>query len=307
MTVKIGIVGYGKIAQDQHVSAIFSHPELELVAVADPAAHSEALTCYPGIEEMLKAEPQLDAVAMCQPPQARFAAASAGLMAGKHVLLEKPPGATLSEVEALIALAGQKRGTLFAAWHSQEAAAAEAARAWLAGQSIQRVLINWKEDVRVWHPGQQWIWQPGGFGVFDPGINALSLLTAIMPEPVRLTAAELFTPANRAAPIAANLAMELASGVPIMAEFDFRQTGPQNWDIVVETAGGTLLLQHGGNAMSIDGVVQNCGDQAEYPRLYRRFLDLIARGESHVDLAPLRLVADAFLIGRTTLVEPFED
>ena len=41
--------------------------------------------------------------------------------------------------------------------------------------------IIWKEDVHHWHPGQRWIWEPGGFGVFDPGINALSVLTEILP------------------------------------------------------------------------------------------------------------------------------
>ena len=307
MTIKIGIVGFGKIAQDQHGPAIAAMPDAELVAIADTAVEAEDIACYTNINAMLEGEPQLDAVAMCQPPQARFAAARAALMAGKHVLLEKPPGATLAEVEGLIALAREKGVTLFTAWHSQQASAAKAGRAWLADKTIHSVAINWKEDVRVWHPGQQWIWQPGGFGVFDPGINALSLLTAIMPETMRLTAAELFTPANRAAPIAANLTLATASSVPITAEFDFRQTGPQNWDMVVETASGTLLLQHGGNLMSIDGQAQACGTQSEYPRLYRRFLDLISRGNSDVDLAPLKLVADAFMIGRFTLVEPFED
>jgi hypothetical protein len=43
------------------------------------------------------------------------------------------------------------------------------------------VEIVWHEDVRKWHPGQQWIWEPGGFGVFDPGINALSIATRIFP------------------------------------------------------------------------------------------------------------------------------
>ena len=41
--------------------------------------------------------------------------------------------------------------------------------------------ILWHEDVHKWHPGQQWIWEPGGFGVFDPGINAFSIATKIFP------------------------------------------------------------------------------------------------------------------------------
>ncbi len=43
------------------------------------------------------------------------------------------------------------------------------------------------------------------------------------------------------------------------------------------------------------------------PALYRRFRELAASGGSDVDLAPLQLVADAFLLGRRRTVEPFED
>ena len=51
--------------------------------------------------------------------------------------------------------------------------------------------MDWKEDVTHWHPGQKWIWQAGGLGVFDPGINGLSILTRIMPHGIFLTGAEL--------------------------------------------------------------------------------------------------------------------
>ena len=76
----------------------------------------------------------------------------------------------------------------------------------LADRQIKSVIVEWKEDVRVWHPGQAWIWEPGGLGVFDPGINALSILTRILPRPFFLTRAELSFPRERAAPIAADLA-----------------------------------------------------------------------------------------------------
>ncbi|MFX5656779.1 hypothetical protein ABTE24_21610, partial [Acinetobacter baumannii] len=46
----------------------------------------------------------------------------------------------------------------------------------------RKVKVIWREDVRHWHPDQEWIWQPGGLGVFDPGINALSIVTEILPQ-----------------------------------------------------------------------------------------------------------------------------
>jgi D-galactose 1-dehydrogenase len=305
--LRLGLVGFGKIARDQHLPAIAGTPGLELVAVASRHAQAEGFANYPDIDTMLAAQPEIDAVILCVPPHPRFAAARSALLARKHVFLEKPPGATLSEVEALVDLADSQGTTLFASWHSREAAAVAQAKTWLAGAAISSAAIAWKEDVRVWHPGQAWIWEPGGFGVFDPGINALSILTEILPEPVRVLSAELHVPSNRAAPIAASLKMETRQGIPIAAELDFRQTGPQSWDISVQTDKGTLMLSHGGNSLAIDSAPQAIADEQEYPALYRRFADLVRRGVSDVDLAPLRLVADAFLCGRVYPTEAFHD
>jgi D-galactose 1-dehydrogenase len=262
---------------------------------------------YRELDAMLAAEPDLDAIAMCQPPQARYAAASLALAAGKHVFLEKPPGATVSEVEALVALAREQGVSLFASWHSRYAAAVAPARAWLEGRTLQRATITWKEDVRHWHPGQSWIFEAGGFGVFDPGINALSILTALIGQPIRVTGAELETPSNRAAPIAARLSLETSLGAQIAAEFDFRQTGPQSWDIVLETQDGRLVLSNGGADLRIDDAPRPAPLEGEYPAMYRHFRDLVRRGDSDVDLRPLRLVADAFLCGRNRPTDPFHD
>ncbi len=303
--IRMGLVGLGKIARDQHLPAIAQIDGVELAAIASRNAALDGVASYPDLDAMLAGDPTLDAIVLCQPPQPRFQAARAALLAGKHVFLEKPPGATLSEVEALIALATAQKVTLYASWHSREAAAVDQARDWLRARTIISTHINWKEDVRVWHPGQDWIWQPGGFGVFDPGINALSILTKILPEPVRMIAADLHVPCNCAAPIAATLSMETASGRPISADFDFLQTGPQSWDIIVETNEGPLVLGHGGNTLSLTRVDVTVGEEREYPTLYRRFVELVNAGESEVDLAPLRLVADAFLVGRSTAAAPF--
>lgn len=306
-SLKLGLVGFGKIARDQHLPAIAGTPGVELVAVASRHAKAEGVRNYADVEAMLAAEPDLDAVAMCQPPQARYEASCQALAAGKHVFLEKPPGATISEVEALVALAEAKGVTLFASWHSRYAAAVAQARAWLEGRTLRRAAIAWKEDVRHWHPGQTWIFEAGGFGVFDPGINALSILTEIVRDPILLASAELEVPSNRGAPIAANLALKTARGAPIEAVFDFLQTGPQTWDISIEAEEGKMLLGAGGNTLSIDGVAQDCPPEGEYPAMYRHFVDLVRNRRSDVDLAPLRLVADAFLSGHFRPTDPFED
>jgi D-galactose 1-dehydrogenase len=305
--IRIAIVGLGKIARDQHIPAIAQTAGIELAGVASRNASIDGIEHFATLNELLENVPDIDAVALCTPPQVRHAQAAAALKAGKHVLLEKPPGATVSELAPLIAVARQSGLTLFATWHSRFAPAVEPARAFLAARQIRSVAVEWKEDVRVWHPGQAWIWEPGGLGVFDPGINALSVLTRILPRPFFLTEAELSFPANRAAPIAANLAFSDATDLPISAEFDWRQTGRQTWDIRVETDHGRLTLSYGGSRLVHDGRTLVDEKQAEYHGIYRRFVELIASRVSDVDLSPLVHVADAFMLGRRRNVEPFTE
>lgn len=189
MSIKAGLVGLGKIARDQHLPAIAKIDGIDLVAVASRNAQGEGVNNYPDLGAMLAGEPDMDAVILCQPPQVRYQAARQAILAGKHVFLEKPPGATVSEVDALIALAKANGVTLYASWHSRYAAAVAQAKDWMASRTIERISIQWREDVRHWHPGQPWIWEAGGFGVFDPGINALSILTEIVAEPITLLSA----------------------------------------------------------------------------------------------------------------------
>src|ERR1700716_3608523 len=303
--IRMAIVGLGKIARDQHIPAIAGTAGIELAAVASRNASIDGVAHFATLDQLLRAAPDIDAVALCTPPQVRHAQAAAALKAGKHVLLEKPPGATVSELKPLIATAGETGRTLFAAWHSRFAPAVEPAKAFLAGRRIKTVVVEWKEDVKVWHPGQAWIWQPGGFGVFDPGINAVSILTRILPRPFFLTEAELCFPANRAAPIAAVLTFRDDAGLPIRAEFDWRQTGPQTWDIRIETDAGLLTLSAGGNRLVHDDRTLLDEKPAEYRGIYQRFVELIANRVSDVDVSPLVHVADAFMLGQRRVVEPF--
>lgn len=301
----LGLVGVGKIARDQHLPAIAVTSACHCVATADPYASLPDVPSYDSLTAMLDDNPGLKAVSICTPTHLRYEQARQALLRGRHVLLEKPPGATLSEVEALVALAEQQGVTLFAALHSRFAPGVSKAQQWLAQRRIHHVDIQWKEDVRVWHPGQAWIWQAGGMGVFDPGINAFSIATAILPQPFFLQQARLDVPRNCQTPIAADLTFRDENGASIGAHFDFRQQGPQTWDIHVETDGGLLSLTQGGYQLSIQGDVIVNEPEHEYAGLYAHFVELVSAQQSDVDMAPLRLVADAFLYGRREMVEAF--
>ncbi|MDW9687747.1 gfo/Idh/MocA family oxidoreductase [Sinorhizobium meliloti] len=305
--INIAIVGVGKIVRDQHLPALAKNADYRLIAAASRYGTVDGIDNFKSIEAMIDAVPAVEAVSLCMPPQYRYEAARTALAAGKHVFLEKPPGATLSEVADLEALAEEKGVSLFASWHSRYAPAVEAAKTFLASAAIRNVRIIWKEDVRHWHPNQEWIWAAGGLGVFDPGINALSIMTHILPRPVFITSATLEFPENRDAPIAATIAFSDAEKLDVAAEFDWRQTGKQSWDIVAETDAGGMVLSEGGAKLAIDGKIVHEEPEQEYPMLYRRFAEIIKAGRSDVDLAPLRHVADAFMLGRRKFVEAFHD
>ncbi|AZO24009.1 Gfo/Idh/MocA family oxidoreductase [Mesorhizobium sp. M1E.F.Ca.ET.045.02.1.1] len=304
--IRLGIVGVGKIVRDQHLPALAKDADYRLAAAASRHGKVDGIANYPTIEAMLDAEPGLDAVSLCMPPQFRYDAARTALEAKKHVFMEKPPGATVSEVEDLKAIAAKNGVSLFASWHSRYAPAVEAARAFLASATISSAAINWKEDVRRWHPNQEWIWAPGGFGVFDPGINALSIATHILP-PMFITSAVLDFPENRASPVAAHVTFRTSNGLPVTMELDWLQTGPQSWDILAETDNGKMVLSGGGAKLAVDGKIIHDEPEAEYPMLYKRFAEIVRAGVSDVDLAPLQHVADAFMLGKRNVVEPFFD
>jgi D-galactose 1-dehydrogenase len=121
---------------------------------------------------------------------------------------------------------------------------------------------------------------------------------------LRLRDAELFYPSNCETPIAARAAFD-SNGAAVQMELDFLHRGTPSWNIHVDTDGGQLGLLAGGSVMEVDGRARQTPAIAEYPALYAHFAGLVRSGASEVDLSPLQLVADAFLCGRRTAVEPF--
>jgi D-galactose 1-dehydrogenase len=307
----IAIIGIGKITQDQHLPVIAKDPKFKLAAVVSQRGvkHPEAPT-FRTPAELYAALPDVNVVAVCTPPSVRHGIVREALDAGKNVLMEKPPTPTTAELADLVDHAAKLGRILFATWHSQYNAAVDEARRRLAGRKLRSLAIEWKEDVKRWHPGQEWIWDAGNFGVFDPGINALSILTKIAPSPFFVKSAELAYPANRDTPIAASLVFSTlaAAGASsrFTAEFDWRQEGEQSWNIDIATADGEALrLTHGGSKLFVNGALVREAPMEEYEGIYRHFGELLDAKRSAVDGAPLQLVADAFLVGRRVEVASF--
>jgi predicted dehydrogenase len=297
--LRIAIIGFGKIASDQHVPAIAANPRFELVATSSRSGQGVARS-FTDWRELIRSVEDLDAVAITTPPGPRYEIARECVLAGLHCLLEKPPTAGLAEIADLDCLAQAQGVSLFTTWHARHHPAVDAAAAALAGKRIATMEILWHEDVHKWHPGQTWIWDPGGFGVFDPGINAFSIATRIFPGPLFVSAAELSIPENAQTPIAA----EVAFGSPqadgrLTASLDWRRSSGEEWTIAIRATDGTeVRLEDGGATLLVDGIARPAEGPGEYPSIYDEFLRLIDERGSSVDVGALRLVADCLLLGR---------
>src|SRR3954462_14808955 len=131
MRLKVGLLGIGKIARDRHIPSLRANPRFTLAACGSRNATVEGVASFPDLGAMLAAVPDLHCISICTPPQAHFDAALKALRAGKHVMLEKPPAASVRQIQLLAEEAARRELTLFQTWHSRFAAGVDAARQWM--------------------------------------------------------------------------------------------------------------------------------------------------------------------------------
>lgn len=120
----IGIIGCGKIAQKRHIPEYTDNPNANLVGFFDiNGARAELLAkvhggiAYKSYQELLANE-EIDAVSVCTSNDSHAAITIAALLAGKHVLCEKPMATTLADCEAMVETA-QRQGKSLMIGHNQ--------------------------------------------------------------------------------------------------------------------------------------------------------------------------------------------
>jgi D-galactose 1-dehydrogenase len=309
MAYKIAVVGIGKIARDQHLPCIAKNKNFKLVAGVSRNARLENVPCFESLGALIKSKVSVDCVALCTPPSVRLAMAREAMDAGYHVLIEKPPTPTVGELLAMEAYAKKKKRVLYATWHSRYNRSVDMAKARLKGKQVTFMHVTWKEDVNRWHPGQEWIWQSGGFGVCDPGINAISIVTKILPEPIFVESAVIEVPSNSATPIGVDIRFKRGDGqtADLSAVFDWRQKGEQTWEIEIGTRDGMRMhLKNGGSVLIIDGKTVHEAVLHEYEDIYAKFARLLKAKKSDVDASPLQLISDCFMLGKPVVVPAFQ-
>ena len=96
MSIRVGIIGCGKIAQVRHIPEYMANPHVELYGFYDiNQARTEELAkkyggkAFASYEELL-ADETIEAVSVCAANHAHAEISIAALKAGKHVITEKP-------------------------------------------------------------------------------------------------------------------------------------------------------------------------------------------------------------------------
>ena len=129
MTIGIGMLGCGKIAQVRHIPEYADNPDAELKGFFDLSleraqemAEKYGGKAYATADELL-ADPEIGAVSVCVANNAHAELTIKALRAGKHVLCEKPMAVTIEDCEAMVSEA-KKAGKFLMIGHNQRLAKA---------------------------------------------------------------------------------------------------------------------------------------------------------------------------------------
>lgn len=289
--IRIGIVGLGKISQAQHLPVIDSLEDFQVAFLADRAVRLDRdEPWFDSLDSVLASGVQFDAVALCTSPQPRLELCEALFETGCSILLEKPAAASFQEAKAIERMAIAKQVSLMTGWHSQFAPAVSAAKEWLSRQTLVSGSIAWRENANKWHPGQDWLWRSGGYGVFDPGMNALSILSSLISIDWRVENAVLQIPKNVETATRANFILH-SSSARIDVEFEFHDEDEETWQIALQTRNGDeMIIAQGGEIATVNTSPLEVSPSREYETLYRRFSSLSRKKKSLIDLRPLDLI-----------------
>ncbi|MBV8165653.1 MAG: Gfo/Idh/MocA family oxidoreductase [Alphaproteobacteria bacterium] len=124
--IGLGLIGAGDVVQRFYLPTLVGHPRLRVAAIASPGGRSaraladrHAIPSVCDTAEALIARPDVNAVAVCTPPDSHRAIGSAALAAGKHVLMEKPIAPDYADCAALLGAARSGGAILYYAYNNR--------------------------------------------------------------------------------------------------------------------------------------------------------------------------------------------
>jgi D-galactose 1-dehydrogenase len=326
--INIGLVGYGNIGREAHARVLTGNHKLGflLMGVTDPAltaSPKNGIKLYPSNQAMFD-DPAIEAVSIATPPHLHKEQVIDALNKGKHVVIEKPPALSLDDLMNMNQAAIDNKRVLFTAFHARYGASAVEASRLLKGITIKKVEIDYAENVGRYHNMQKgWILNKdinGGGVLMDSGINALSLVAAVIPEQftnLKIKNAQLSRPDSYQDPRSGD-EISFTSETRAVVEFSFGENGDgkiqQEWlhpddkserrlvrfitntdeeyevDIIHKTIsrnGVTIFDANAGDLTRVDR-------EGEYTGVYKDFAESIYNGESFVESGALQLVKNIY-------------
>jgi UDP-N-acetylglucosamine 3-dehydrogenase len=132
--LRVGVIGCGSIARYRHLPEYAANPNVELVAVCDNNAERAleigekyGVPSYTSYVELLR-NAEVDAVSVCTPNYLHAPISNAALLAGVHVLCEKPMATSKEEAESMIETAAKSGKKIMIAHNQRFVASHQKAR-----------------------------------------------------------------------------------------------------------------------------------------------------------------------------------
>jgi myo-inositol 2-dehydrogenase/D-chiro-inositol 1-dehydrogenase len=289
--LRVGCVGTGFIA-GRHLSALAGFPDVEVVAVADPAdgrarevADRHGARAYEDGLELLDRE-ELDAVWLCVPPFAHGALEAAAIERRLPFFVEKPLATDLDTATSIAARVHETGALTAVGYHWRHLEVVERAVDALAGRTVQLVTGHWLDGT----PSAPW-WSRrdrSGGQVLEQTTHLFDLARLLVGEVDQVSAVELTVPRPRLpdadVPTASVATLQFSSG----AVGTISSTCALEWrhrvglQLVAEGVVVELLERglgdHELRVRTRDGEQVHQSDQDPVAREDREFLDVL-RGD----------------------------
>jgi scyllo-inositol 2-dehydrogenase (NADP+) len=191
-SLQVGMLGYGAIGAE-HAGAIATVDGLDLAAVCDRDHRrlEQAAQAFPGVRlvddaEDLKADNGIDIMLVSVPPNRHAETATAMLLAGKHVVVEKPFTLTVAEADAVIAAAAESGCILTVyqnrRWDPDFRAVLACVRSGRIGEvfHVETFVGGFAHPCRYWHSHEP----VSGGVIYDWGSHYLDWILQIVDTPV---------------------------------------------------------------------------------------------------------------------------
>lgn len=194
--VRVALAAYGMSGRLFHAPFIHTNPNFELVAVLERRTELARLD-YPHIKTLrnfdaLLQGPTIDLVVVNTPNALHYPMAKAALLAGKHVIVEKPFTPSLAEAEELIALA-ETRDLLLSVYHNRCFASGYCTAKHILAHKLIGDLRSYTINLERYRPQpgpKKWKEEhnPGAGLLYDMGVHLLDEALALFGDPHSVSA-----------------------------------------------------------------------------------------------------------------------